>query len=133
MVHTLEQGANQERLADAGVALIPNTTLLAVETGQALLRDSLHRRDFALPADGVVMVTSRLPKDGLHSELQQALEVAPDTEIRSLRRIGDCAAPGIIATAVYEGHRYARELGTEVDPCDVPFRRERHVVESAKM
>ena len=75
------------------------------------------------------MVTSRLPEDGLYHELQQALEAAPDAGIRTLRRVGDCQAPGIIATAVYEGHRYARELGTEVDADAVPFRRERHVIE----
>ncbi|MFT5549883.1 MAG: dimethylamine/trimethylamine dehydrogenase, partial [Candidatus Azotimanducaceae bacterium] len=31
-------------------------------------------------------------------------------------RIGDCEAPAIIAAAVFAGHRYARELDTEVDP-----------------
>jgi dimethylamine/trimethylamine dehydrogenase len=29
----------------------------------------------------------------------------------SIRRIGDCHAPGIIAAAVHAGHRAARELG----------------------
>ena len=33
-----------------------------------------------------------------------------------MTRIGDCEAPSIIAGAVYSGHRYARELDTEVDP-----------------
>ena len=27
-----------------------------------------------------------------------------------MTRIGDCLAPGLIAQAVYGGHRYAREL-----------------------
>ncbi len=31
---------------------------------------------------------------------------------KSVRRIGDCEAPAIIAAAVYAGHRYARELDT---------------------
>jgi dimethylamine/trimethylamine dehydrogenase len=30
--------------------------------------------------------------------------------ITSVSRIGDCLAPGMIAHAVYGGHRYAREL-----------------------
>jgi dimethylamine/trimethylamine dehydrogenase len=34
----------------------------------------------------------------------------------SLSRIGDCEAPSIIAGAVFSGHRYARELDTDVDP-----------------
>ena len=46
-----------------------------------------------------------------------------DAGIKSVRRIGDCYGPATIAAAVYEGHRYARELGT--DPVDgIPFRRE---------
>ena len=132
MVHTLEQEANQQRLCDAGVTLLTNMTLLAVETGQVLLGDSLQRREIVRAVDGVVMVTSRLPEDTLYTELQQALEGGSDTGFRTLRRIGDCEAPGIIATAVYEGHRYARELGAKVDPADVPFRRERHVIEPAR-
>ena len=131
MVHTLEHGANQKRLHEARVALLPNTVLLAVEADRVLLRDTLHQHEFERAADGVVMVTARLPEDGLFHELQSALAAASDPGIRSLRRVGDCFAPGIIATAVYEGHRYARELGAETDPCDVPFRRERHFIEPA--
>ena len=32
------------------------------------------------------------------------------TGIKSVDRIGDCEAPSIIAFAVHDGHRYAREL-----------------------
>ena len=39
-----------------------------------------------------------------------------------MRRIGDCFGPSIIAAAVYEGHRYARELGEDIDPDGVPFK-----------
>ena len=131
LIHTLEHEANQERLHDAGVDLLANTALLAVETGQALLHDNLHRREVTLPVDSVVMVTARLPEDRLYRDVLQALDTRPDTGIRTLSRIGDCQAPGIIATAVYEGHRYARELGTDIDPGDVPFRRELHVIEPA--
>lgn len=30
--------------------------------------------------------------------------------IKSLERIGDCFGPGMIAHAVYSGHRFAREF-----------------------
>ncbi|MDE0045019.1 MAG: NAD(P)-binding protein [bacterium] len=130
-IHTLEHEANQERLHEAGVDLHANTTLLAVETGQVLLHDSLRGREVTLPVDSVVMVTARLPEDRLYHDVVQVLDGSSDTGIRTLSRIGDCQAPGIIATAVYEGHRYARELGTDIDPGDVPFRRELHVIEPA--
>jgi len=127
--NTLEQGANQERLLESNITLMPNTTLLSVEFDHVMVRDSVRGRDMDHKADGVIMVTSRTPLDGLYHEIGQVLEARSAASAPTLRRIGDCQAPGIIATAVYEGHRYARELGQEIDPVDVPFRRERHVIE----
>ena len=46
-----------------------------------------------------------------------------------LSRIGDCLAPSTIAAAVYDGHRYARELDNPPEPDDVPFRREYTMVD----
>ena len=45
-----------------------------------------------------------------------------------LSRIGDCLAPSTIAAAVYDGHRYARELDEASEPDGVPFRREYTVI-----
>ena len=38
----------------------------------------------------------------------EALDPGP-----TVRKIGDCDAPAIIAAAIYAGHRYARELETD--------------------
>ena len=46
-------------------------------------------------------------------------------------RIGDCYGPSLIAAATYEGHRYARELDTDIDIDVVPFKREPHQLELA--
>ena len=124
---TIEQGGTL--VVESGVTLMPNTTLLDVESDQVRLHDSVAGRNIEYNNDGVVMVTSRTPEDTLFYDIQNALSSASDTMLQSLSRIGDCQAPGIIATAVYEGHRYARELGEEIDPVDVPFRRERIVIE----
>ena len=62
----------------------------------------------------MVMVTSREPVDALYHTLADRV---------AIERIGDCLAPGTIATSVYSGHRYAREMDAEV-PVEVPFRRE---------
>jgi len=43
--------------------------------------------------------------------------------IRSVKRIGDCYGLGLIAVAVWSGHRYARELDSP-PPAVVPFKRE---------
>tara|TARA_B100000795_G_scaffold4404_1_gene3097 strand:+ start:30 stop:215 length:186 start_codon:yes stop_codon:yes gene_type:complete len=47
---------------------------------------------------------------------------------KTLQRIGDCAAPGLIAHAVYAGHQAARELGEAPSQPD-DNRRERKVTE----
>ena len=48
-----------------------------------------------------------------------------DSGISTVRAIGDAWAPATIATAVFEGHRYARELeNPEFRGDHVPFRRE---------
>jgi dimethylamine/trimethylamine dehydrogenase len=56
------------------------------------------------------MVTARRPNDGLYHALSERMADGAEGAPESLRRIGDCEAPAIIAAAVYAGHRYAREL-----------------------
>jgi len=72
-----------------------------------------------------VLVTARLPEDSLYRGL---LEHGADWEgggLQTVRAVGDCLAPGTIAAAVWEGHRYAQELELPVGRGDsVPFRRE---------
>jgi dimethylamine/trimethylamine dehydrogenase len=48
----------------------------------------------------------------------------PDTTFKSLKKIGDCDAPAIIAAAIYAGHKYARELEETID-YDNPFKHDR--------
>ena len=50
-------------------------------------------------------------------------EKLADAGIKSVKRIGDCYALGIIAAAVWSGHRFARELDAP-PPGDVSFKRE---------
>ncbi len=68
------------------------------------------------------MVVSRIPDDTLYLELMADPERLRDAGIETLKRIGDCHGPATIAAAVYEGHRFARELGE--DGSGIPFRRE---------
>jgi dimethylamine/trimethylamine dehydrogenase len=71
-----------------------------------------------MEAASVVMVTSRAPRDALYRELSERIDIVP---------IGDCLAPGTIASAVYSGHRYAREMDA-APPDGVSFQRERALV-----
>jgi dimethylamine/trimethylamine dehydrogenase len=71
-----------------------------------------------------VAVASRSGEDGVYRALCARENDWASAGIRSVRLIGDAAAPGPIAWATYAGHRYARELD-EPDPGDaLPFRRE---------
>ncbi|RZK84435.1 MAG: NADH:flavin oxidoreductase, partial [Rhodococcus sp. (in: high G+C Gram-positive bacteria)] len=75
-------------------------------------------------ADSVVLVTARLPKDGLFHELQSREPEWAGADLRSVRGIGDAWAPSTIAAAVWSGHRYAEELDEPPAPGPVAFRRE---------
>jgi dimethylamine/trimethylamine dehydrogenase len=81
---------------------------------EAVIACAYTGRTREMEAASVVMVTSRAPRDSLYRELAERIDIVP---------IGDCLAPGTIASAVYSGHRYAREMGA-ASPDGVPFRRE---------
>ena len=115
--HTEEQHRIQQRVLGAGVRLETGTSLASVGEGHVMLECVYTGRALEVEAAGVVMVTSRIPQDGLYQVLAGRLDI---------RRIGDCLAPGTIATAVYSGHRCAREMDAD-PPVGVGFRRERVV------
>ncbi|MEM6588340.1 MAG: FAD-dependent oxidoreductase [Pseudomonadota bacterium] len=75
-----------------------------------------------VPVTNIVLVTSRVPNDQLYHDILEHAGGAPLPF--TLTRIGDAEAPAIIAAAVYAGHRYARELDTDVD-VDVPLMHDR--------
>jgi dimethylamine/trimethylamine dehydrogenase len=79
------------------------------------------------PASSMVTVTARKPSDELYRQLISNPDALADSGINRVERIGDCRAPGIIAAAVYAGHRAAREMDAP-DSGDVSFRRERVTV-----
>ncbi len=72
----------------------------------------------------MVLVTARLPEDGLYLELKAREDAWAAAGIGSVQVLGDAGAPGTIAMAVYAGRRYAEELdGPDIGDA-VPFRRE---------
>ena len=72
--------------------------------GVARLRCVYTGRTHDIPCGGLVPVTSREPVDGLVRELA-------GVGLATLLAIGDCRAPGLIAQAVWSGHKAAREWG----------------------
>jgi dimethylamine/trimethylamine dehydrogenase len=78
-----------------------------------------------LPADAVVLVTQRVSDDALYRELRSDEERLAAEGIEAVYRVGDCVAPQLIADAIFDGHRLAREIDTENPAVPLPWRRER--------
>jgi dimethylamine/trimethylamine dehydrogenase len=120
--HTLEQHRIQSRLLELGVEMACNQRLLSISNDHVTLEDTYSGRAREIEAASIVMTTSRIPDDDLYRTLRADPEKLQDAGIRTLRRIGDCHGPSTIAAAVYEGHRFARELGEEA--AEIPYHRE---------
>jgi len=128
--YTLEQGHIEDRLKRTGITILVRRNVVRVSDGEVVVFDTLTDQEETLPGS-VVSVTMRLPCDYLYNDLMALGDAGQDAGIQSIRRIGDCYGPSLIASAVYEGHRYARELDTDVDIDVVPFKREHHNLELA--
>ncbi|WP_112312632.1 oxidoreductase [Pseudogemmobacter bohemicus] len=122
--NTLEQGAIHLRLAELGVDIRLNTGMTAVRGASVEVNCTYTDRRQQIEADAVVMVASRLGDDALYNDLVAREADWADAGIRSVKLIGDAAAPAPIAWATYAGHRYARELDMPDIGDALPFRRE---------
>jgi dimethylamine/trimethylamine dehydrogenase len=123
-VNTLEQNAIQALVLDLGVAARTARALMRFEGGEAELACTYTGRSERDAFDAVVLVTARLPEDGLYRALIDARERRADAGIRSVKVIGDAAAPAAIAWATYAGHRYAEEIDAADLGDALPFRRD---------
>ena len=122
---TLEQGRIMRRLLSLGVRLHLSKAPEAIGADRVTLACIWTGEMSDLPAEAVVMVTSRLPEDGLYRALKARAAEWDGAGIAAVRLIGDAAAPGPIAWATYAGRRFAEEIDTEDHRGDVPsFRRE---------
>jgi dimethylamine/trimethylamine dehydrogenase len=113
--HTEEQHRIQERILKLGIHVKTGTSLSEIHSSGVIAECIYTGRTKEIPVATVVLVTSREPRDDLYLSLRDEIDI---------ERIGDCLAPGTIATAVYSGHRYAREMDAVV-PTGLPFLRER--------
>ncbi|MBE9637811.1 FAD-dependent oxidoreductase [Salipiger mangrovisoli] len=123
-LNTLEQAAIHRRLVEAGVKIVLNTGIAELKAGEVVTDCTYTGQTSAIGCDAVVMVASRISDDALYHELKAREADWADAGIRSVKLIGDAAAPGPIAWATYAGHRYARELDMPDIGDALPFRRE---------
>jgi dimethylamine/trimethylamine dehydrogenase len=116
----MEQPRIHCRLVEAGVELVLSHALAGADATGVRLACAYTGRETVLSADTLVLATARVPQDRLVGELE-ALDGGP-----CVRPIGDAYAPGTIAAAVWDGHRYAQDLDdpAALDPDRIPLRRE---------
>ncbi len=114
--NTLEQHRIQKRLLELGVEIICHHEIKKDMSLSCVFTQGLK----AIDCDVFVPVTMRQPVDKLWTEIENH----QDFTGKSITRIGDCLAPGTIATAIYGGHKFAREFGEVLNPDLSPFKRE---------
>jgi dimethylamine/trimethylamine dehydrogenase len=118
--NTMEQPRIHARLAAAGVSIVLSHSLIAASSDGIRFACVYTGGETLLPADALVLVTARVPCDEL------AIEFAEAEHGLVVQAIGDALAPGTIAHAVWDGHRYAEEFDDPAaqDHDQVPYRRE---------
>src|SRR5690606_25077388 len=122
--NTLEQTRVQRRLIELGVEIITAQALGGRTKDRLDLSCIYSGRTRQIDCAALVPVTARLPDETLWLALKAREDEWADAGIRSVTRLGDCLAPGLIAAAVYSGHQYARTYQEPIDVDQVPFKRE---------
>jgi dimethylamine/trimethylamine dehydrogenase len=112
----------QKRLRELDVHFVTAHNLAAFDGDGATLDCVYTNRSRRVACASLLSITARLPNDELQQSLLARQPKWRDAGIESVTAIGDCLAPGLIAHAVYAGHRYAQELDSPPHG-EVPFRR----------
>ena len=129
---TLEGPLLRQHLHDCGIGQRAGIVLTGIEPGR-LSATGEFGDSLELEADAVVLVTQRLSDEALYLELRAGDDALRSEGIEGLYRIGDCVAPRIVAEAIFDGHRLAREIDSENPAVPLPYRRERISLESAAL
>jgi dimethylamine/trimethylamine dehydrogenase len=129
-VHTLDYRHIQTRMAALDVEQVVSHNITGFDDDGLLLEHVWSGKPRTLACDAVVTISARVPDDALYQELRLRESEWADAGVRTVRCLGDALAPGLIVHAVYEGHRYARELET-APMGEVAFKRHFHGAEVA--
>jgi dimethylamine/trimethylamine dehydrogenase len=122
-VKTLESTQIQRHLLELGIELVVKQDVVRFKGDHVELACVFTGKLSQRACASLVTVTARLPDDTLYRDLMAQPDAVRSAGIKSVTMIGDALAPGTIAAAVYQGHRYARELD-EPPVGEVAFKRE---------
>ena len=120
--NTLEFRHIQKRLYSLGVQQVTTHNITAAHSGGVTVEHHWSHQTREIVCDAVLSVTARVPNDALFADLESRSSEWAAAGVVSVKCVGDALAPGLIAHAVYDGHRYAQ--GFDEGPArDVTFRR----------
>jgi dimethylamine/trimethylamine dehydrogenase len=77
--------------------------------------------------DSLVVATGRIANNSLYRELRARKDEWADNDIGGIYQAGDCFAPRLLADAIFDGHRIAREFESKNPQYAEPWVRERQV------
>ena len=122
--YTAEQVRVQRRVLESCSRVHLSKSLARIERGSVVIACTYTGRETSIAADAIVLVTSRVPREDLYTDLASYGGPAlTEAGIRHVARLGDCLAPGTVAAAVFSGHLFARTLDTGLTD-HTPYRRE---------
>jgi len=108
---TLEQNRIQARLLHLGVRIVTSHGPERVVSDGLVVRCEYTEWEQLIECDSVVLVTSRLPNERLFLDVLDLREQWGSAGLVSVRTVGDAFGPGSIAAAVWDGRRFAEDLG----------------------
>jgi dimethylamine/trimethylamine dehydrogenase len=124
---TLEAPRLNRTLRALGVQVVTEQMLTEIAPGRATSAENWTGEAHQWEVDSIVLVTQRLSRDTLYRDLGRDGDALADAAITGVYQIGDCYAPGLIADAIFSGHRLAREIDSPNPAVPLPFIRERRL------
>ncbi|MEQ1692772.1 MAG: FAD-dependent oxidoreductase, partial [Gemmatimonas sp.] len=106
--NTLDFRHIQKRLYALGVQQVTTHNIVFASVGGVRAQHHWSGVIQDIACDAIVSVTARLPNDALYVELLSREPEWQAAGVKTVQCIGDAHAPGLIAHAVYAGHRYAQ-------------------------
>src|SRR3984893_9536135 len=135
MDFTLESPNQNRKLHKLGVEIVVEHYPTKIEQGKVhavhVFDEEAH--DKVWETDAVVLVTQRRSNEALYRELKDTVTFAALKKegVNAVYRIGDCVAPRLIADAIFDAHRLAREIDSTHPEETLPYKRERRVINMA--
>jgi dimethylamine/trimethylamine dehydrogenase len=126
--NTLEEQRMHQRLHELGVTVLSQHLALTYEPGKAQLVHLWSGQNVSLDVDSLALVTTRYSNSALYDAFLEDDRRRETAGLTQLHVIGDAHAPGLVAQAVFSGHRLAREIDSPNPDVPLPFIRERRLV-----